>query len=279
MDDDVCIAPKSYKKPSIRCTRIATHGYFCKYHKRSGYVCDQVKNKFGKKRKEIYVDLYCEKIIESIDNHAKKLDLKCSYSLIGLYDSWITVPFYKRIEIENVWWNIDILIDILIQQLNTSNMNSPSPKFPYNPFTLRKFKIETLKYLIQYIKTYKISLDYALYTFLSYIDDICNDIDKKEDYVSYIISEYLSILGRFMTLNLKDSQGCYVGKWVLSDTPLSPFEDIYSLLRIVPYQTVDYDYRGMPVLIDNPERKRISDTLDNMKPDIFKTDKIFFLEN
>lgn len=278
MDDNLCIAPKSYKKPSIGCTRIATDGYFCRYHNKSGYVCTKVKNKLGYRDKNIFAQIYCNKIIASIDIQASKLDSEYSYPLMGLYDSWNNIKYYKRIKINGIWWSIDILINVFIQQLNMSNMNGPSPKFLYNPFTLINFSIDNIKYAMDYIKKNKILIDIALYTFLTYIDNICDDIEKKKDDVSYIISEYLSLIGRFMILNLKDSQGCYIGKWVPNDTPLSSFEDIYCLLKIIPYQTIDYDYRGMPIVIENPERNRIFDILDTLEPGIFNTDNIFLLE-
>ena len=76
-----------------------------------------------------------------------------------------------------------------------------------------------------------------------------------------------------MLVNSKNSQDCYVGLWVYKGRPLTQFEKYYNMLQNIPYQLVVYN-----MVVENPNRVKMENMLDNYKGDVLESCDAQFCE-
>jgi len=197
----------------------------------------------------------------------KRLDKHDIHTLFDTYDSWKNIPFIYWIKLEHNMWDIRIVIKIINEQLNMTNLTNPYPIFPSNPFNRNRFTVEEILKIKEQIKHLDLSLDEPIDTFLKIKKKNLTKIYDIEDnqILSMALVEVFSKHLRFKTLNYKDSQDCYIGRWVDKIEPLSEFEIKYNLLKTMPYQIPITTY-GMDLylqIIDNPERMILQNEIDN----------------
>jgi hypothetical protein len=189
------------------------------------------------------------------------LDKDHSHTLFGIFDSWKEISLKNIVLFDGVYWCVNILLEHFTSQINITCMSNPKPKFPTNPFTNVKFKIEDIKTFFINIKNNKIKVHCSIKEFHKKIDSIYNCIICEPKNESYIITDFLSSSLRFKILNNKDSQGCYKGSWVCKNIKSSQFEQLLDLFQKTPRQITVNNLRNVRV-VNNP-RIRIIETLLN----------------
>lgn len=218
-----CMSHKNNLEPNIQCSREVVDGEdFCRYHKRY------------KKYMILDTKLTQEKLTQ--EKLIKKDDLtEDMETLMGYYDSWEEVPEKYRLKLTK-WWDIRILMEIINNQLCTSDMNNPKPNFPFDPFTRMNFSPSDLDKIKNKIKELKLPVYIGLVEFLN-CDYKKIYSTKNTDHKTML--KLVSILEkklRFRIINLKNSQDCYLGIWVNKKDKYSEFEKLLNLY----YSTSDH---------------------------------------
>lgn len=231
-NDGICMSRMNSKHPDKRCTRsVYKNSDFCRYHKRYGKYLNSVvsKKKTILKRLTKVLSKKPKKIKEAYIKFYKMLNSKYIHNLFYIYDSWDGISAEYIIKLDGDYWDINMLIKIITQQLNSCDMGNPFPKYPHNPFNRKPFTVKGLKHLNSRL-TDDISRDLIIDIFLSYkgMRALYKDNLDTFNYESTRrIREYLSVFLRFKRINYKDSQDNYVGYWTKKNTPLSMFEQLY----------------------------------------------------
>lgn len=191
----------------------------------------------------------------------KYLDENYKYTLMCIYESWEQVEFSKQIFLDNEYWSIDILINNITFQLNNSNMENPYPIYPNNPFNRKPFHPNILMEIKKRLLVLNIPVNITLKLFLNCSHEVLNkcydSISIHDGFSSYLLDMFHRHF-RFMIINNKNSQDCYVGLWTKKDTVLSNFEILYNKYKNMPYQIIDYGY-----IINNPYREQLKLILNN----------------
>jgi hypothetical protein len=275
---------KNKDKP---CTRAVCKGSdFCKYHKKYGVYLDKtlkkVKRKdmksvpldgrkFKKQKQEMKENLINNYITESLKNIQCKstdfLDKHYLHGLMGMVDSWSSVPLEYRIKIDDCWWDIRDLVRTIGNQLNSSNMENPFPVYPHNPFNRRPFTYEQLMKIKKRVHLLNIGINIAFKKFLLADDELiktcyCEAIHSSNNY-SFYLCEHIYDYCRWRTINEMDSQGCFIGRWIRDDYPLSEFEMLYDDWKDEPYHTLN----AWNDIVDNPRKNYLFEMLRAMDDD------------
>jgi hypothetical protein len=192
--------------------------------------------KFGTKKKVLKL---CLKY--SINFKGKKLSQvrqeilkKINYNytnepLIECVDSWDEVSEeYHFITSGNYCFDIRSLITMISMQLNVSEYGGPRSKWPYNCYNRIPFFRHELINIANYIKKENLSINIALYYFLSNL--LINQELFSDDNISIYKNNPILLVQillndlRFKIINQTDSQENYTGYWVKKDIPLTEFE-------------------------------------------------------
>jgi hypothetical protein len=201
----------------------------------------------------------------------KDLNKRFSHNLMNIYESWAEVELNNRIFIDNEWWPLDIIIDIISYQLNNSSMENPYPTFPNNPFNRKLFTVSALMTIKDSININDIKVNIILKLLLNqqtnFLYSCYSDTLKSYDGFCPNLVTLFEQSHRFMIINEKNSQNLYGGLWVGITFPYSDFEELYYELRKLPYQIIYYGQ-----VIDNPYRHVIIDKLNSMIGNIYDLD-------
>lgn len=260
-NNNQCMSRKNLNHPNERCIRNVVKGSdFCKYHKRDTknrkgdkkYFEPLVKTKIKQIEKFIKIKKKCS--ISDLKNEYQKFYNKLNsdyvHNLLYIHDNWNEISIDNIVMIDNQYWNIDIILKVINQQLNSCDMSNSCPKFPYNPFNRQLFSVADIKELKKYKK--HISKYPAANTF-------CNDKKIKRIHntsltfskysVAVTIRESLSAKLRFKIINNKDSQGNYIGYWVPKKTKLTTFEMLYNeYIRTPPIINIGGQFYNNPTI-------------------------------
>jgi len=282
-DNNKCMSNKNIKKIT-KCTRNNITSDFCFYHnKKQIYNKNNLNrirsndinlleiniNKINKELYELKTKLKLEKISNAINDKILKNTVKLNdnniHNLLGMYDDWKNIPFIFRIYIDNEWWDIRILINNIVNQLNQCKMENPYPIFPNNPFTRKLFSYDDLIKLKKRIKLVGIKINIVFKLFLNLKKNIILEIyyEAKNNYENNS-SKLLVLFNqqfRYKLINFKDSQNCYIGCWVKKKVPHSRFEIIYYEWLNCPYQIYDY---LLNIIIPNDEKDDLAEELMNL---------------
>ena len=109
-------------------------------------ILDKVNKKMLKNKNDMKKDTDYE---ETCHNDA-------DYSTLNSLDEWNELEPWRRFKTEDGYcFDLLFLIKIVTDQLNTNSMTNPSPKYPTNPFTNRRFtEKDLLKLRIQITNNY-----------------------------------------------------------------------------------------------------------------------------
>lgn len=258
---------------------------FCFMHEKNSSYCDDslvkirnidIKNikqsttidmkKLNKELINYVLDVKINDINLIIKYNNNKNDENFKHNLLNMYESWHDVKLEHQIELDNEYWDINILIYHFTQQLNMVNMENPYPVFPNNPFNRSPFTPIALDVLKNRIKFLNIPLNITLKMFLqqpySYLVNLYNQAITDKDKMSYGLLKLFTDYFRFKIINNKNSQNLYNGYWVKKNIPLNEFEKLYNQWKLAPTQ-LDSDGR----IVMNNERLRIKILLDNCPDD------------
>lgn len=170
-------------------------------------------------------------------------------NLMDIHDSFIDVS--NIVFIDNQPWDVMMLSKQWAHMICSTDMQTPSPVFPFNPFTKKNINYKDIKNYLECIEINKIKI----YEPLKYILKNYNKLKYKELYnTSYQLnSELIDILEekyRFKLINNKNSQDCYNGYWVKKNSRYSEFERILEYYESIPFQIMGY----FGDIYDNPEK-------------------------
>ena len=254
-----CMASKNMNS-TIRCNRkIVNDTDFCRYHyRKKNYNQDVLTNKknnflnhvsINKRKLSLETSKLAALTIlnnkistfkNKLNEQSNNLDDDFEYTLMDLMFSWKEVPYYKRIFINNEWWDIDILINFITTQLNSCDMENPYPVFPHSPFTRTPFSINDIVKLKKHIEDINMPINVALKVFLlapiKKLKKIYEDTKSSDNNFSHSLLNYLSNQLRFKIINKKNSQNCYTGHWTLKSDKKSSFEHLYDKLQNTPIE-------------------------------------------
>lgn len=207
------------------------------------------KNKFKLPQKSL-IDLSIsyslgDYVTTRFENQTSTLNQNCE-QLMYIYDDWNQIPLYRRVLLDNNWWDVSSLISHFSHCLNSSNMNNPSPMYPSNPFNRIKFTKDGLIKLRQHLYLTMIEIPISVYIFL----DMCLDRPEVNNTILDTFSNWL----RFKIINYKDSQNCYQGVWVYKYTELSDFEILFQEWNNMPYQQMVVNHHGEYIVTENIQR-------------------------
>lgn len=279
-----CMSRLNAKNKDKPCTRdVCTGSDFCRYHRKYGQYFEKTLKKVKRAdfknipldrktlKKQIkdmkenlvnnYVSDSMKKITHKSNNYLNKHHL---HGLMGMTDSWENVPIEYRIKIDNYWWDVRDLVRHFSNQLNSTNMENPSPTFFSNPFNRNPIKPEELHKLKERIQLIGLNINVAVKAFLLSNQRLINECykeacDSSTNY-SYLLNELIYEKCRWRIVNDIDSQGCFTGCWVKSDHPLSEFEMLYDDWKDEPYQTINV----FNEIIDNPRKNYLFEMLKMM---------------
>jgi len=207
-------------------------------------------------------DIYekCLKLNSKIKNKIKRIhrqnnrvyklmDTIYHYNLMGIDDSFMDV--LHIVFIDKQPWNLETISKHWAHMLCSTDMQSPAPMFPFNPFTKKNISRDDIINYLEYVDKYKIKIYKPLKYILENYDNIINIESYNTNYqLSYEIIDILEEKYRFRLINNKNSQECYNGYWVRKTSQLSEFERLLEYFESVPYQIIDY-YGDVH---DNPEK-------------------------
>jgi hypothetical protein len=208
-----------------------------------------------------------EKIYESINKRNKILDEKYGHNLLGLYSSWSEINIENQIKLDDDYWDLDIIIHHIAEQINNSSLENAFPLYPSNPFNRKLFSVNSLINLNCRIKLLNKPINIATSIFLNSSEKVLkksyyeatkkiaykND-DKKNDNIMYLLSRNL----RFKIVNNKNSQNLYTGIWVNKNEEENIFEKLYYFYKEIPFYL--YPLNSNP--IENPQKKKLGKILD-----------------
>ena len=108
-------------------------------------------------KKKQYYEILLENVNDNINNKNDNIDMftniedkisflnnNYSHTLMQLCDSWNDVNISDWIIVDDEYWDINILVNVITYQLNNSTMENPYPTFPNNPFNRKLFTVESL---------------------------------------------------------------------------------------------------------------------------------------
>jgi hypothetical protein len=200
----------------------------------------------------------------SKDYYYKALDENSIETLMSIYDSFEEVPKQYWYKINNKWWDIRILIEVLAGQLNATDMETPKPIYPHDPFNRKSYSISDLKNLKAQIKKLKLNINIALLNFLKGCTTINKFLKEKRYNLSQgcnfnltckIVDLFKRKL-RFMLINKKNSQEQYMGIWINKNHKFSDFENIYYHYLSEPDEYFEYDVSEDSLYaLENPEKE------------------------
>ena len=233
----LCRSHLNVYNPDKRCNRQVVEGQdFCRYHIRT------------------------KKYL--IPTH-KYLEDNCSETLFDMYE-WKDVPENYWIQLNNRWWDIRILVNIMAEQLSFCDMEAPAPKYPHDPFDKRNFNEQELERIGLKCKENNIVKEPLTY----YIDErkydnviMCEHGTTRDQ--SYELTAILRQKFRFKLVNSKNSQECYQGVWVPKKTPLSKFEKMYAQLDDMPMYTY-VPFFGEIMAIPSAERAKLIEKIEKL---------------
>lgn len=259
-----CISLKRNNKTRCKKKVNITKSLLCSYHMLPGIKIDsQVANSLDKRKidlEEYFVNL----IKNKLHTNVTFLDNKYKHNLLLLKNSWDEVLHYKRVYIDNSWWDLDILLEYYNNLLNSSSMNNPKPLLPCNPFTHSTLSYDDMQTFFKKLAHYKIKISLPLQIVYLNLETLCK-FEYNE--IPYKLNDLLQKKCRYRFTNIKDSQSCYKGYWVNKQTPLSNFENMYDLYQNIPRQLVVDNFDGTNELVNNPRISQIQLCLDKFLPD------------
>lgn len=213
---------------------------------------------------DIQIKALCDTIAKKIHEKNTNLDKTDSHTLMCIHESWNDVPLQYQIKLFNAQWDIRILLQHFAQQLNSSDMENPSPVFPSDPFTRRPLPFDDIQLLKKRVIKLNTPINLALKTFLSLKKgDIIKtyiDAQMNTSRMSCILRDLFDDSLRFKVINCKNSQDCFTGYWVYDDEDKSIFELIYEEWKNTPYQTLCPIFY-MPV--ENPQKEYLYLVMSN----------------
>lgn len=185
-------------------------------------------------------DLIIEKVIMQLNKEYKQainlLNEKYLTGLLNIYDSWEVIPIIYWIKIDNMWWDIRILVSTLSAGLNQSELENPFPIYPSNPYNRNLISPLDLKKINRHIKNIGLKINIALRIFLNlsmkYLNQ-CHDASMANR--ANLIIDIFSRKLRFKLVNYKNSQDLYCGYWVKKKEKKSSFERLYNIIRTTPF--------------------------------------------
>jgi hypothetical protein len=274
-----CMSWMNVNNKNKRCTREKfKETDFCKYHKRSSIYMESlkpVKEQALVKQKLIIQPakniVNANKLVKSSDGEIDymELDKISSETLLGIYTSWQEIPKIYWLQLNNRWWDIRILADLISNQLCTSEMETPKPTYPHDPFDRRNFTYTEILKIKQKCIDLKMRIYIGMRVLLNNISRVIlsDEYGTSQETMMSIIKVLQTSL-RYKLMNSKNSQECYTGIWVQQYEPKSYFEKMHIQYDSLPIQNIAFDmYYNEMVIIDNPARILAQKMLDNLKPE------------
>jgi hypothetical protein len=248
------------KTPNKACGRKIKDGYdFCGYHyKTKKYnlrllkivrekdIKDLKLNKLTltNELKKISTKLNLRKktndIGHLINNKYKYLDESYDHMLMGIKDSWAEVPFENVIKLNDDWWDLNVLCEIITNKINQSNMENPYPIYPSSPFTRKLLLPSDFVKIRERLQKTKIYVNIGLKIFLDsnllLLSEFYNEASSNKDYFSAKLLSHLSIKLRYGMSNNQNSQSQFTGYWIRKNIKKNSFEKKYEIFRKMPPQ-------------------------------------------
>lgn len=209
-------------------------------------------------------------IINKINTNTEYLNKNKNQYLLGITKSWNNIPYEKRIELvdSNEYWNIDLILNQITQQLNQSNMENPYPIYPSSPFNRNPYTVKDLMNIKNKITSLNIKINIALKLFLNCDKKYINIMyDQANSNISRFSSNLRTLFirsFRFKLINYKDSQNCYTGYWTNNKEPMSRFELIHKTWMDTPYQSY---YNEM--IVENQQKEELKNILESMNKEFW----------
>lgn len=212
--------------------------------------------------------------LQKLSNRNRHLNDNFHHNLLCLYSSWDEIPLQNQILLDNEYWEIDIIINHMVYQLNNSNMENSYPVYPNNPFNRKIFNIDSLMQLKNRIMSLNKPIHISLKTLLSLSQNNLNKIyeealESPSNFSSILLQIFQKEL-RFMIINKKNSQDSYTGIWVPKHHPKTQFEIMHKRLNDTPYQII---YNGY--VVDNYLRPQIEKMMETHKEQDYNISKQF----
>lgn len=177
--------------------------------------------------------------IDKLNNY---LNINFKHNLMYLKDTWADVKYKYQIDSNGKegWWDLEMLLIHFAEQLNAASMSNPSPQWPSNPFNRIPYSKIQLLELGKHLVNLKLKINCILKQLILYLNEKIGQtllINKfPMDFMKFIETKY-----RYQLLNNKDSQGNYIGHWVMNNTPLSLFENRYKEYLLITPSEYDSD--------------------------------------
>jgi hypothetical protein len=203
----------------------------------------------------ILIENNINNIAAKINEWALKMDEKYIHSLLDISDSWTDVPLYRRICIQDEWWDLETILSHYSEQLNHSLMENPYPIYPSSPFTRILVRPDQVVYIKKRVKNANISVNIALKYFLNLdyhsIKKCYTESLEKSNKSPPSLLRFLNEKLRYMLTNSINSQNSFVGHWISRHEKKTDFEELYQDWLATPYQLIspmNYD------IIENPQK-------------------------
>jgi hypothetical protein len=240
--DDFCFqhkVKKNYHQPLLKKIKSHTVNYYkVDYEKLNKEINSFLENQT--------MNDALEQLKQSIDEKRQYLNKNFKYTLLDIYDSWDEIKLEDQIKLDGEYWDINIIIAHITEQLNQSSMENPYPIYPNNPFNRNPFTPLALLILKKRLHILRKKINIALKLLLlqneSVLEKCYNESVEHSDKFSRTLMNLLQKNNRFKLINYKNSQSLYTGVWVNKMTPLSQFELLYDHWRNMPYQIMIEGY-------------------------------------
>lgn len=140
-----------------------------------------------------------------------------------LNDSWKEIALWRIVKFDKYCFDILFLIQLLTNQLNSSDYNNPKPEFPKNPFTNVKFTVDelmTIKKRCEDHKLLPITSPLRVYLQHQELFTITSNMTIWREQAIDKLSNHL----RYKLIGVTDSQGNFIGFWTKKNAAVSGTE-------------------------------------------------------
>ena len=288
--DGKCMAVISNKNENRRCSIKVKNKDFCHIHVKNKIYYEErlndIKNNdinnlninldsIQKDINNIVQNFYIQDFISKLNKKYETIE-NYNYTLMDLHESWDELNISDIILIDNEYWSLHIMVNIMTFCLNNSNMENPYPTYPQNPFTRKLLTVNSINKIKNKLLKLKREVHLSLKIFLSQpsskIKMFYDEASKSHDGHCPKINDIFKNKLRFMIINSKNSQDLYTGMWVTKNLPLTEFEVLYKTTRETPYQIFFNN-----IIIENPRRIRLQHILSSYSGNYYDLfDKKFY---
>ncbi len=258
-NDGMCMGYKNAKSKKRCCRTVVNNTDFCRYHYKRGIynrsVLNKIRNNDNKdhkiNRRSIAYELkkICTEskvnnkfniLEEIIKKNTEELTNNFNFMLMNIKDCWEEVPIHHRIKISDGWWDITLLMQHIVSQLNRCEMENPFPIYPSSPFTRELYTTDDIIKIKNRILKLNIPINISLKIFLKASPDniqlFFDDAKARSNRFSPRLVDYLKDRLRYRMINRRNSQSSFMGYWVKLDETETYFEQLYNEYKLMPLE-------------------------------------------